>query len=276
MKGFFNQVSERRTVTHGGATFELPILYFRDDLFLLFFTADLERVRAQMPSPHLHPVAMPRGRALVGIAAFNYLETSIGPYGEVGMAIPVVYRDRPPLPILPAFMESRFTGFGTLVTHLPVTKTTARDAGRGEWGYPKFVADMRFGNTPEYHECELSEDGEHILTMRVMKKGHLRRDKKPLINYTVHDSSLVKTVVPQKGIFRERFNPAGSFVNFGDHPVAQSMLGLGISKKPILSRYYLERSAILPSGEVIEEGVKPYEGYFGSDRQGEHTTKYTD
>ncbi|RLB77210.1 MAG: hypothetical protein DRH06_04275, partial [Deltaproteobacteria bacterium] len=35
--------------------FELPILYFRDDLFLLFYTADYNKVKALMPSDKLHP-----------------------------------------------------------------------------------------------------------------------------------------------------------------------------------------------------------------------------
>jgi len=74
-----------------------------------------------------------RKKALLGIAAFNYVDTSIGPYGEVAVVIPVVHRRRP-LPLLPALMEASYPGFGNLVLHLPVTGLKPRDAGRGVWG----------------------------------------------------------------------------------------------------------------------------------------------
>jgi hypothetical protein len=56
--------------------------------------------------------------------------------------------------------------------------------------------------------------------------------------------------------------------------MARSVRELGLSKKPLLTRYYVERGAILPAGEVVEEGVRPLEGYYGTDREGEHTVDY--
>ena len=68
--------------------------------------------------------------------------------------------------------------------------------------------------------------------------------------------------------------PSDSFLKLGDHPVAKSLKELDISNKPVLSRYFVERSGILPSGEVIEENVRPNEGYLGRDRKAEYTTVY--
>lgn len=274
MSEFFSQVKSTAEVTHNSATFELPILYFRDDLFLLFFTANAEKVKALMPSKNLHPVRLYGNKALVGIAAFNYIDTTIGPYGEVGVVLPAVYGSSPPSAIIPALRESKFPGFGTLVMHLPVTKTEARDAGRGQWGYTKFVGDMTFTNTPEFHQCDLSEKGESILSMRVVKRGFYKKDNKPIVTYSVKDGNLVKTVIPQKGRMRMCFYTKGSFLKLGDHPVSKTIADLEFSEKPLLSRYYVERSAILPAGEIIEKDVAPLEGYAGEDREGTHETLY--
>lgn len=271
---FFDSTRPGSEVSHAAATFELPILYFRDDLFLLFYRADYGKVKELMPSDKLHPVSLMGNQALLGVAAFNYRDTTIGPYGEVGIVIPSVYGKKP-LPVLPGLQEANYPGFGVLVLHLPVTKSIARDAGRGEWGYTKFVADMKFTNTPELHRCELSE-GKHILTMQVAKRGAVKKDRKPLITYSVKDGKLIKTVVAQTGICRNSYNAKGSYLELGDHPVADSIRELNLSEKPFQSRYYIERSGILPAGEVIEENVKPLEGYLGSDREGEHTTEYVD
>ncbi len=273
MDQFFEFTRPGKSITHGVASCEMPILYFRDDLFGLFFTADFEKVKQLMPSDKLHPVKLTNKKTAIAIVAFNYIDTSIGPYGEIPVFIPVVY-GKPPLPVVPAIIESKYPGFGALIVHLPVTSKTARDAGRGEWGFTKFIADMHFDITPEYLECRMSEAGKHILNIRVGRKGIFLKDKKPLITYSVKDKSLIKTTIPQVGTLRFAVNPKDSYVNLGDHPVADSIRDLGLGEKPFLSRYYIERSGILPSGEVIEAGVKPLEGYIGKEDEGSHTVSY--
>ncbi len=274
MSTFFASARPTTTVTHGQATFDLPVLYFRDDAFIVFYTADPEKIREILPSDHLHPVLLPGKRAMAGIAAFNYIDTSIGPYGEIGMIVPVVYGPKPPPVLWPAVMESRYPGFGALVLHLPVTKTIARDAGRGEWGYTKFIADMHFSITPEYMECCMMEGNRHILTMHVSRRGIALRDRKPLVTYSVLNGNLIKTVIPQTGAYRQSITPQDTHVDFGDHPVADTFRGLQPGWRPILSRYYLERNAILPSGKIIEENVRPLDGYPGDNREGRHRVSY--
>lgn len=274
MDTFFHSARPGTTARIGENTLELPILYFRDDLFLLFYTADYHRVKALMPSDKLHPVRLPKGRSLIGVGAFNYIDTSIGPYGEVGMIVPTVHAATSPPIILPALMESRYPGFGMLVLHLPVTTIEARDGGRGLWGYTKFIADMDFAITPEFMECRVSEGDDHILSMRVAKKGIAIRDKKPMITYSVKDGNLIRTIIPQKSTFRLSLAPEDSTLELGNHPVARSIADLDLAKKPLLSRYYVERNAILPEGAIIEEGVRPLDGYFGKNRNGRHEVSY--
>ena len=271
--GFFGATRPGREARHGTASFELPILYFRDDCFALFFTADVSKVRAAMPSERLHPVCVFPGRALVGVAAFNYIDTSIGPYGEVAVIAAAVFGKRPPPPVVPALLQARYPAFGAVVLHLPVTTQLARDAGRGQWGYTKFVADMHFQHTPEFLECRLAEAEQHILTLRVPRAGLTLRERAPLITYSVLDGSLIKTVIPQRGIRRESGLVSNGWLALGSHPVAESVGALDLSGRPMLSRYYLERSAILPAGEVIERGVRPLDGYRGTDRVGEHVVQ---
>jgi hypothetical protein len=272
---FFAGTRPGRETVLGGKTFELPILYFRDDMFAAFHTADLAAVRAALPSDRLHPLALPGGRALAAVVAFNYVDTSIGPYGEVGVVVPAVHGTRPPpVALLPGLLESRYPGFGNVVLHLPVTTRDARDGGRGQWGYTKFVSDMRFEITPEYQQCELGEAGAHILTLRVARRGLITKDEKPLTTYSVRDGRLLRTCIPMRGICRNALRPPGCFLRLGSHPVADSIRALGLSERPLLTRYYLERAAILPEGEVVEEGVRALDGFKGSDREGELTVDY--
>lgn len=275
---FFLNTRPGKTVTHGDATFDLPILYFRDDFFGLYFSADYQKVKAIMPTKNLHPLMMPSGRAVIVIAAYNYRDTTIGPYGEIPVGIPVIHNSKKGRlsSIAPLLRESNHPGFGVLVQHLPVTKVIARDAGRGEWGYTKFVADMEFRVTPEYFHCSMREKETHILDLHVPKGGIRLTDKKPLTTYSVKKNQLIKTVVKQYGIKHLGFLPKEAHVRFGRHPMAESIKDLGISEVPFMSMYYTERSGVLPSGEVVEKDVGSFEGYIGETREALHDTLYTD
>jgi len=71
----------------GSVKVDLPILYYRDDSFMGVFTAAREPVRALLPSRQLYPVLASAERAMLVVIAFNYFETSVGPYGEIGIVI---------------------------------------------------------------------------------------------------------------------------------------------------------------------------------------------
>ncbi len=276
MQTFFGDAQPLKTVTHGQATFDLPILYYRDDAFALYFTADFDKVKAAMPSDKLHPVMLPGSKAIVAICAFNYIDTSIISYGEVAVALPAVFDKHMTAfsGLLAAIRESGYPGFGVVIMHLPVTRVEARDAGRGEWGYTKFIADMHFSISPEYMECRMLEGDAHILDLRVQRKGFYLRDKKPLTTFSVRDGDLIKTAIPQKATKRISLMPGGSHLKLGDHPVAASIRNLGISNRPFMSVYFPERAGILPAGTVIETGVRPLEGHLGEDREAVHSVKY--
>jgi len=267
MRQFFEGTRPGHVGRVGTAEFELPVLYFRDDSFGALFTADFTRLQAAMPSQSLYPVPHTPGRGLVYIGCFDYLDTSVGPYGEVAIAVPAVYGRRPP-PLLPTVFEGRWPGFGAVILHLPVTTRLTRDGGRTYWGYAKFVADMRFQSTPEFQECRLEEGGEHILTLHVVKRGPPLPDRRPLITYSVKNGALLRTTIPQSTIVRMALDGGGAFLELGDaHPVAKSIRELEIDPRPVVTRSNLDRCAILPEGEVVEQSVRPLEGYLGAERE---------
>lgn len=274
MKPFFAGTRPGKSMTAGGQKFELPILYFRDDAFAIFYTADPARLKALLPSDRLHPVTLSRNRALFGVACFNYIDTTIGPYGEVGIVVPAMFDEKKPPHLIPAVRETYDPRFGMVVLHLPVTTMAAREGGRGIWGYTKFVADMNFTITPEYMECGLSEGKKRILTARVARRGFVKKDYRSLSTFSVKNKKLIQTTIPQVGTARNAFFPDGSFLDLGDHQIAGPLKELGLSKKPVMSRYYLERSGILPEGVVVQENVREMDGYRGTDRKGEHTVVY--
>lgn len=252
----------------------LPIRYWRTDCFMGVFPADEDAVRDMLPSHRLHPVRLPGHRAAVAVVAYNYLETSIGPYGEIGVS-PLCTLDRPAPPLLPALLQGRWPGFGGFVAHLPVTTAVARDAGRAVWGYPKFVADMDFDLAPEGQAVSLAEGGRYVLRLEVRRGGLAAPDRSPLVTFTAHGDRLVRTTIATAAWATTALGRSGGHLSLGDHPVARQLAELGLGSSPVATRTYLSHSAILPAGEDIGPVDVPYRGHRGEPAAtGRHTVRY--
>jgi hypothetical protein len=266
----------QKGVDVGSAKIDLPIMYYRDDSFIGVFGAALEPVRALLPSHELFPVTLPDGRGIVAVAAFNYAETSAGPYGEIGIVIPCTLRKEAP-PFMPLLLEERYPGFGWFVQHLPVTSLVARDGGRVVYGYTKFISNMDFQKRPAYQSVRLSEGDAHILTLTVQQTGMMLRDNRSLVTYSVKDGDLIKTTIPVRSVYQMAFTPGCGVLELGDHPIADELRSLDISTTAILTRNFLTRSAILPAGEVVGQADRPHPGHQGEEREfGRLTVSYDD
>jgi hypothetical protein len=229
------------------------------------FHADAEAVQAVLPSSDLHPVTLPSGRAVVGIAAFNYFETTCHRYGEVSITPVCTYGHQAP-PLLPLLLEARYPGFGAFVLHMPVTSLGARDGGRVPWGYTKFVADMDFERRPAYQRVRMEEDGAHILTLTVQQRGLPLKDNRPMVTYSVLGGQVLKTVIPSRAVYQLGFLPGSGSLELGDHLIADQLRDLDLSLTALVTKNYLSRSGVLPRGEPVGPAERPYTGYRGQQR----------
>lgn len=265
--------STEHDVDIGVASIDLPIRYWRTDCFMGLFAADHDAVRRLLPSTRLRPLRLHRGRAAVAVVAYNYLETSVGPYGEIGIS-PLCTLDRGAPPLL-GLAEGYRHGFSGFVAHLPVTSRIAREAGRRVWGYPKFVADMAFEFLPERQAVTLTENGQEILRLEVSRSGRVALERTPLTTYSVLDGRLMRTAVHTRAHVATALR--GGELALGAHPIGRGLADLGLSATPILSRTYLTHAAILPAGKDIGPTQRAYRGYAGDEREfGAHTVRYDD
>lgn len=142
---FFQVPQVQRPTSEGVVDF--PILYFDARCVQAFFWCPLAAVQTRLAGTGLRPAMVWRDAALVGLAFFEYLHTSIGLYNEAGLAIPVLPQtSRHTTRWLQVLQDVEHPQheLGFYVAHLPVTTPAACAAGREIWGYPKFVTDIPF------------------------------------------------------------------------------------------------------------------------------------
>eukprot|EP00966_Prymnesium_polylepis_P062050 1439864-Prymnesium_polylepis.2 len=183
---------------------DLPIRYHDGSLLGAFWLVDVEKAAAVLPKS-LEPLVLPGLGAVAGLFLFEYRNTSIGPYGELGLAVQAVRKGSGAGPIgyiidmianvlhlyeLQWFFEHENSGL--YVVTLPVTTSGAKAAGREIWGYNKYLAKVQSDFT-DANKASFSLMGELDLTL---EQGlALPAPGLPFLTYTEHKGRLVRTKV---------------------------------------------------------------------------------
>ena len=122
---FFDVPRTNLSITTGEV--ELPILYYKVSSITFLFAVNYEKAEKMFRVHGFRPGLRWGKQAVVALAFYEYRETSIGPYNEVGLAIPVLMQhQRAPFSSwldLYSNLETRRTGI--FIIDLPVTTEIA-------------------------------------------------------------------------------------------------------------------------------------------------------
>lgn len=161
---FFSGILQTDLTLPSGET-KFPIFYRDARMFTLVLPANLIKLRKALPDVRLAPAQVMPGVGAMALTAFEYYDTDIRPYNEFSFGILL---NAPYFLALPGYnmLRQYFAQLlNVYIYHLPVTTEIALRAGIDYWNYPKFIAGIDFSDTDSRITCDLSRDGEQILTM---------------------------------------------------------------------------------------------------------------
>lgn len=250
MEDIFLEDVRQREVSITGGTCSVPILY--RDVYAItgVFVAPTLALKEVLPTSRLVPAEIMPGKGLLGIMAFDYRDTSIGPYRELAIAVPARYHPRINPPVIPALRMAASISFEVFVWQLPVTTEVALHAGIDIWGYPKFLAEIEFEEGEKTVRCSLSEKGEHILTLEVRKSTPKMKSYFDINTYTVKGEELLFTSI--KGIsssLGRSFIPGTARLTLGEHSLSRKIREMAPGKS-VHSLYIPRAKTILPEAEM--------------------------
>jgi hypothetical protein len=246
---FFSRTT-RSQVALPTRSIELPIVYREVRAIGVYALISAAKAAALLPQrTGLRPILALPGRAVLGLIGFDYLDSSVGPYGEV--AIGILCSSRGSWPMASVLFERRLSDTGIFLLHLPVTTEIAREAGRTLWGYPKFLADISFSGQGIRRQCTLAEGARTILEIDVPSIGRSHIEHRSFRTFTVQGSHLLKTTVPAQLEFQRQRITRSARVRFGEHPIARELSGLDLSPVLLEARNITRMQSILPAGERV-------------------------
>ncbi len=237
----FFKVPRRNYPTSAGPA-DLPILYYDTTEVQAYFLCDRGRVEGALGSDHLRPGLTLGNKAVVGLVFFEYRDTSIGPYNEIGLAVPVVdtrqstaagsWRD------LWRNVDDPGRRLAFHVLHLPVTTEAANAAGRELWGLPKFVTEIPFEfNARRFRGGVLDpDDGSAIVELAGRPGLAMPAPTLDLLLFSNAGGRDLRTTVITRGHTRALL-PGSVRLHIGNssHPMAATLRRLGLQDaKPVV------------------------------------------
>ena len=170
----------------------------------------------------LEPAPVIAGRAMLSLAFVRYVDSDLGPYHELAVAV------------LVRGAASDRSEPGVLIHELPVNQAFTCAAGREIWGFPKFLADIEIVEGRRADRCTLTHDGAHVLTLTIGHGVPAPVRDTALDAYSFADGVLRRTrwVLDGSG---PRVRPAGARLELGPHPIAHALRGLGLPHAAMMS-----------------------------------------
>jgi len=227
----FFKGTPRKPLTAQGLTIEFPILYYDLRQITAIFRAKTSALKKLLPHPNYKPVELFPGIGMLAITCFEYYDTSIGPYNEIAITVPIKFPPGLTLPGISALGMLMSGNFSVYIHHLPVTTEIALKGGIYFWNYPKFLSEITFKDVGENLEVELKEKGEMILKLKAKKIGLTGSGRVNFHTYSIKDKvvmhGLVEGWAPKMG--KVTLGRVGT-LELGKHKISEELRSLNLSK----------------------------------------------
>lgn len=257
----FFAVSQLRRATSAGPV-HLPILYRDVTNVVALFEAPLASVEAVLAGTGLEAGMVVGDRAVVALSCYEYRDTSVGVYNEVGTAIFAVRlgERRPRWGWADLYASPLRRVLAAYVLDLPVTTPQADAAGREIWGYPKFVTAIPFRAQGRDVACSVEDPdpaGGRVLSLAGRLGPGLPAPPFDLVTYSFLQGGLIRTPIEVRGLLTAHA-PGTVRLEVGSstHRMAANLRRLGlVAARPRLVLRTDRFQSILHGGMRIPESV---------------------
>jgi len=191
----------------------------------------------------LEPAPLPAGRALASLGFVRYVDGDLGPYHEFVVAL-IVRK--------PGSTDRKDTG--AFIHQLPVNQPFTCAAGRGIWGFPKFVTDIEIDEGVRRDTATLMVDGALAVRLSIAPGVPTRVPDTNLDAYSGADGTLRCTPWRLDGE-GSRGRPGGVRVELGTGLIADELRVLGFPRRALMSGTMRRVRMTFGDAEVVDLGA---------------------
>jgi hypothetical protein len=205
-----------------GQRVDLPVEVRTARSAVATFLVDHAAATRLMAGTGVPPKRLPGGRAVCILALVQYVDNDLGPYNELALSIAVgAHEGAPP---------------GAFIHQLPVDGEFTCAAGRGIWGFPKWIGDIDLAIDDRTARCRLSEGDELVLELDIRPRRVPFPSKPVQMSAYAHLDGITRRTPFTSRATGVRGGPFGTRLLLGTrHPMARELRDLGLPKRALMS-----------------------------------------
>jgi hypothetical protein len=244
---------------------DLPILYYDYGYAHYLFWVDHDRAVPKLDGTIFTPCKFFPNKAAVFLNFFEYRDTAIGPYNEVGLTILCHPKNmqNPGSFTFELLKDAKQWRMGAYVINLPVTTEIAYVGGREVWSYPKFVTNISIAlNNRQFHgtvdDPQLGRPMFELNGKIGWVGSGLSMSNASFISHTTHQGKPLRTLTEVDTKFKINLGFSGRLAvdPQSEHEMAKNLIDMGLQhQKPFFIMYSEKARMILHPGVPIEAGA---------------------
>ncbi|MDI9950873.1 acetoacetate decarboxylase family protein [Rhodococcus sp. IEGM 1305] len=219
-----------------GKQVDMPVEIRAASAFMAMYSVPTAAAQSLIDYTGLEILQFRPGRGICVLVFVDYVDGDLGPYNEFGVAF-LVRDHRADSTSVPQDLKALARGrAGALIHQLPVDGDFTLAAGRGIWGFPKFLADFDVDHTGSVRRGSVSEGGRLIAQLSV-KPGIAVPGSgagTSLAAYS-HLDGLTRFTTWDMNPTGIRSRPGGAELKLGSHPIADELRSLGLPKRALVT-----------------------------------------
>lgn len=219
---------------------QLPMFFLDASNLIAAFRADAKGVDKLLEGTGLSSALSLTGKPLVFISLYEYRDSTVGPYNEVGIALPVIPEGakRPKSEFRDLLRATDESVIGWHIVNLPVNTKEADAAGKEIWGYPKFVAEIPFRLNSRDFLCEVNEpNGGTVMRLGGKLNFGVKSVALSGVTYSHLNNKLLRSSVNARGDYKAYLaHQLKLTVGDSQHEMAKNLRALGLdNSRPVMA-----------------------------------------
>ncbi|WP_143965703.1 acetoacetate decarboxylase family protein [Gordonia zhaorongruii] len=239
-----------------GTEVPMPVRIRSARCFVAGFSASASAVRhaiAARGDVDLKPLQIRPGRAVCMLVFVDYVDGDLGPYNEFGVCFLVEDPARDSTSRVGGLRSLISGDAHALIHELPVDGDFTLAAGRGIWGFPKVLADFDVDHGSSVKAGRVSQDGRLVADLTVRRGIRVpdASSETVLQAYSQLEGVTRRTPWRLTSTAGTRTRVGGAALRLGDHPIADELRRLQLSRRALISSSVADLSMTFEDAVVV-------------------------
>lgn len=253
VKDIFGKIPVGKRVNVMGQLVDVPVKYSKLHAMIALFPINTQKAKDLLGCRDFQPIEIYPGKCLLNITSFDFVECPVGPYKEICLSIPVLYKPKFYLPLLPLLFKFCLKNFGFFAYLLTCDTPLSRAHSHDCFGYTVYRGsiDMQLEDLENELIATATEGNDLVYRIKAKKITPKKIERNDFRTFFVDEGKALEVELNVVAAIGRKTGIGVASLELGNHEISRDINKLGISNKAIEVWYYRDGVEILNVAEEI-------------------------